>query len=800
MKYQNLLKLQEGGIPVPRFFALPWTILNLDPEWMREAGPRPGKTVGEEDRTRWLEDLRALLTRSLDASRDRISAEIESRLSGQTWAVRSSSKLEDSAEDSFAGLFQSYLHVEKKDLLDRVADCFLSLLDERVLEYCLLREIPFEELTMDVIIQEMVEADYSGILFSQNPQGILSEMVISYGRGAGEGIVSDRSDSLTLYYHIDDREFFFGPGRIPPSWSEEDLLSEEVLQQLVGLAGKIERIMGRPGQDIEFSLQGGELFILQSRPISSLKGREILLFDNSNLVESYPGLTLPLSVSFAKLAYTGVFTALARRIWKNRSMIEDHREILENMVAPINGAMYYRLDNWYRLLQLLPFSKRIIPLWQEMLGVETRDYPESDLSLPIFFRLKMQVRLIRTFFSIPGQVSGFIDQCEEIDRSFQEGFREEPSNEDLLKLFDLLREKVLAFWDITLLNDLYAFVYTGLAKRKAGSEDSKREISGIQTMESMKPLRALIDLVETYLLKRDIQDLAYLSARNRYIERYGDRTLEELKLETESFRTDSGLLDRQVIGMAADPERLEAMKDIFRSRETAFRTLATKRGFFAKRAIRGIENRELFRLRRTWVYGMARSIFRKIADRLVGEGKLADPEDIFYLEIDEISLLVKDDLDRAETARRISRRRSLYRAYAGYPVVSRHQMFPEAVASFIRYRLPETGEEGAWLKGVASSSGRVRARAVVINDPRLDLEVRGQIIVTEMTDPGWVFLLASAKGIIAERGSLLSHTAIISRELKIPAIVAVDKATRKIRTGDLLEMDGATGEIRKIEE
>ena len=64
-----------------------------------------------------------------------------------------------------------------------------------------------------------------------------------------------------------------------------------------------------------------------------------------------------------------------------------------------------------------------------------------------------------------------------------------------------------------------------------------------------------------------------------------------------------------------------------------------------------------------------------------------------------------------------------------------------------------------------------------------------------MTDPGWVFLLASAKGVISEKGSLLSHTAIISRELNIPSVVGVDRLTETVKTGDLIRMDGGTGKI-----
>ncbi len=100
------------------------------------------------------------------------------------------------------------------------------------------------------------------------------------------------------------------------------------------------------------------------------------------------------------------------------------------------------------------------------------------------------------------------------------------------------------------------------------------------------------------------------------------------------------------------------------------------------------------------------------------------------------------------------------------------------------------------LEGIPSSSGKVEGYALVIKDVTKKYDVKDKILITKMTDPGWVFLLASAKGIISEKGSLLSHTAIISRELKIPSIVGVEDATNCIKTGDYIKLDAYTGKIK----
>ena len=102
------------------------------------------------------------------------------------------------------------------------------------------------------------------------------------------------------------------------------------------------------------------------------------------------------------------------------------------------------------------------------------------------------------------------------------------------------------------------------------------------------------------------------------------------------------------------------------------------------------------------------------------------------------------------------------------------------------------------LQGIPCSNGTVRGKALVIRNVNEARHVDNQILITPMTDPGWVFLLATAKGVISEKGSLLSHTAIISRELKIPSIVGVEHLMDTIKTGDEIEMDGTTGMIQII--
>lgn len=101
--------------------------------------------------------------------------------------------------------------------------------------------------------------------------------------------------------------------------------------------------------------------------------------------------------------------------------------------------------------------------------------------------------------------------------------------------------------------------------------------------------------------------------------------------------------------------------------------------------------------------------------------------------------------------------------------------------------------------GTGISKGIVEGKALVVLEPDIGLEVDGNILITRMTDPGWIFLMSKAKGLISEKGSILSHTAIIGRELGIPMIIKVTEATRKIKSENVIRIDGSKGTVTFLE-
>lgn len=700
------------------------------------------------------------------------------------FSVRSACNIEDSASSSFAGQFDTFLNVSAADVPKKVEQVFDSADSESIAAYASSMNIPASDIKMNVIVQEMVDADISGVIFTANPQGILNETVIVAGRGAGQGVVTTDSDSVTYYWNRTDKVFFYE--------GSEDILKEDLALKIAELSESVTGVLGDL-LDIEFAVKDGEIFILQARDITTLNADDPVVLDNSNIVESYPGLSLPLTISFVDMVYSGVFRGLAYRVLKNRKELAKREDVISNMTGHANGRIYYKISNWYTVIKFLPFSKKIIPLWQEMLGVKTKTYDDGDLKLNPFVRIGTYFNSFAELTSAPRKMRRLNTSFTEVNEDFYKNFREDLTPAELIKMFGGVKEKLLKNWDVTLLNDMYAFIYTGLLKSRLKKKYHLDEgrinslISGITDIESMKPVKALIKLAS-----EDGSE----EKKREYIELYGDRNLEELKLESRTFRSNPELLDKRIEELKEDPARLAAVQERFAKehKEDMPRDILTD--ICLKRCCKGIANREISRLNRSRIYGIVRLIIDTMAKQYKMSGYIANEEDIYMLTLDEVFALAEEAKDMKEI---VDERKARYDAFKVLPAYSRlifaDKEFDRTVISIGTFDREKSSDV---LQGVPCSAGIAEAEALVIKDVKDAKDVKGKILVAKMTDPGWVFLLASASGIISEKGSLLSHTAIISRELGIPAVVGVNEATDLIRSGDIIRIDGTTGKIETV--
>lgn len=684
-----------------------------------------------------------------------------------TYAVRSSFGAEDSINSSFAGQFDTLLNVKKEDLKKAVETVLNSVKNKNVSTYSELKNISVGD-SGCVIVQEMIDADLSGVIFTANPMGVLNETVVVVGKGLGCNVVEDKIDTTTYYYNQDDDLYYSEKHGNSPE------IKEHLLVQLIEMAKKIKCTLGYE-VDIEYALKDEKVYILQARPITTLDFSCPIILDNSNIVESYPGVSLPLTQDFVKSIYHDIFYNCVLRITEDKELVDGMDVYLQDMVDIANWRIYYRISNWYAVLKLLPMSSKIIPMWQKMLGVSNTSVSAPDVKV----NAKTKRKIIRSFINYlrktPELMSDLNERFANRLPEYRKTILESNTREELLNVYETIKKEILSDWDITLINDMYTFIYTALAGNK-----NKAVLANIKNLESMKPVYGINELVKI-AQSEGLSSESYVNSAVEYIKTYGDRCLNELKLETHTYRTHPELLHECVKSkMDSDVVKLQRGPEI------------TNKNPFVKRAKQGIMNREVSRMSRSRIFGLSREIFSKIGQDLFDARQIESKEDVFYLHIDEL-------LDRETNFRKLVKKRKCQeQMYQNTPAYSRLVFTERIIDKHIRSARNGILHQSDEFFGIATSTGKVTGEVLVIDIPNDTIDTTGKILVTKSTDPGWVFLIQNAIGIIAEKGSLLSHTAIISRELHKPAVVNVKDCTKLLKTGDVIELDAYTGVIKKI--
>ena len=216
-----------------------------------------------------------------------------------------------------------------------------------------------------------------------------------------------------------------------------------------------------------------------------------------------------------------------------------------------------------------------------------------------------------------------------------------------------------------------------------------------------------------------------------------------------------------------------------------------------------VRSRENLRFERTRLFGRVRSILRELGKRLHADGQLESADDIFYLELGEVLATWEATGTILKLGDLAAQRRAEFAIYQNetpppdrfetHGPVHRYTVFEET------RKQEEAAGSTDGIKGIGACPGKVTGRVRVVLDPRGARLEPGEILVALQTDPGWVVLFPAASGLLVERGSLLSHSAIVSRELRLPCIVSLPRITTTLKTGDLVEMDGSTGSVRILE-
>jgi len=756
---------------------------------------------------------------------DALKKTIASELKTDCYSVRSSVLFEDGEKASFAGLFHTSLNVKAHDLEQAIIDCIKAVYHPNVLQYSLLHGINPAENPVSLIVQDMVDASVSGICFSMDASGNFNDMMISGGLGSGEGVVSNHTD--TSSYLIDRQN-----QNISVAHGLPEVLTQEQLRDLYTQGMAIEKLFAFP-QDIEFSYDNeNKLYILQSRPITTIDIRNLKILDNTNIVESYPGITLPLSFTFARNGYQQVFTAAARLFSVSEKNISILEPKLSSMIAHIEGRVYYNLHNWYSLMQMVIADENALKAWETLIGIKSAK--KSTFSFSVIKKIKTTCNSLILFIRYPKIVKVFYQKFQseygDLRQYANQLYENKPTPKEVFLTYEHAAAKLFKNWAATLLNDFFTFRFFDALKRMIqsykipDSENLSNDLlCGIPGVESERPILELLrmkafiqaDELLSLLFKKDSSEIAHLihsgyhpafkSMVDTYIQLYGDRTLEELKLESPNFRMNTtgiyDLLKSQLKNVNTAESFIARQDDIrqqaeqkIRSKLKPFSPKTILFNYVLKHAKESIKNRENMRLRRAMSYGAVKEMFFYLG-HCMQENKIIDEAmDVFYLHIEELRAWCFGDhvLDFKSI---IAERKQSYKTYKDLKLPDR-----------IVYNelLPSLANKGSMIhqdgvmQGTGISRGLLTAEALVMHQPDLSADADGKILVTRITDPAWVFLMARAGGIITEKGSPLSHTAIVGRELGIPVIIGVNNATTLIKNGEMIRMNGDTGLLETV--
>jgi rifampicin phosphotransferase len=880
-KARNLACMSRSGLPVPRWLVLTTVFFE---KFMEEnikkidsllSGCSRKNMDSVSDKILSLINITAFTPKQKKEVIDSLSRAFGKDMP-DFFSVRSSAVDEDSKRFSFAGQLESFLYVRPDEsLFESVRRCFASAYSGRVMAYRISQGLPVSGARPAVIIQEMVFGDVSGVMFTGNPlNNDTDQILINSAYGIGEGIVSGELDAdswviaeddsivrETIAYKTEKITFDSGKGSgskkvgVPAGLTGSKSISPEQVTELAALGRKVEGIFGNVPQDIEWCMKDGRIHILQSRPVTTLshvdKSKPKTVLDNSNIIESFPGVTSPLTFSFASVNYETVYRQFFRLLGVPESRINSFSEIFRTLLCYIDGRIYYNLNSWHRALQLLPGYSINSEFMDKMMGVKHASRFSSGEGISRARLIFLEMPLL--FYSASRLLLNF-KRIDEISRRFIKDFYTETApymdekfenfnNLDILRLYDNFQDNVLNRWKAPIVNDFYTMVYFGTLGKmvaKLDIPDAKSLqndlLCGQGEIESTKPTREMIRMSnwirtapELAALFRDktedelmglilgTEDERYseISRRIReYISEYGFRCMFELKLEEPSLKEDPRFLftalKNYLKKVAVDLDRMEsnekeikanAEKKVF-SRLSPFKRLLFT--YVLNTARKAIRNREELRFMRTKMFGICRSMFNRIGINLYGQGIIGEAKDVYFLHIDEIRQLVEGrSVIEGIVKDIILLRKHEFEVQQSKESIERMYFFGEMQDRCFVEILTENDmefqqdESGRSFKGVPCSPGEVTAEAKIVLSPH-DANLNGEIMVAKRTDPGWVPLFPSVSGIIIERGSVLSHSAVVAREMGIPTIVGLRGITKKIENGEKIRMNGATGVIHRI--
>lgn len=778
------------------------------------------------------------------------------------YAVRSSATAEDLPTASFAGQQDTYLNIHgEENLLEAVRNCWVSLFTDRAILYRAQNKFPHRQVQLSVVVQRMVMPEVSGILFTADPISGHREIIsidASYGLGEAlvAGLVSadlykvDKRDWRIVETNIADKRLAIWPKPEGGTYQEElgdelagaQVLNEEQITALAKISGKIEAHYRKP-QDIEWAIEGEEIYIVQSRPITAL-------FPVPSPPPQENLLHLYMSFSHAQVM-TDPMSPMGISIWKllfpfGRYHGEDYNPYLASaagrMYADISPLLFAKIPR-----RILP---RVLTAADEIIAKTVGEFVQREEFLAaakistdkasahgagkiLAGVIRKGLKLVwidkpeGSTKKLNNHIQKVIADIRNRMTAIESGLpRIKQARTELTTLFmssamnfvpyvmggvmsKVLLERILGEQSqsedmFAVLRGLEGNVTTDMDLEVGDLADAARKTPAlVKAMNNQTP-QEVLKIFETLA-----GGTPFETALEEFMNKYGMRGTSEIDIARPRWNDDPTFILQVVAGTLqhheAGAHRKQHQGLVVEGKKAGERLAKNaKRGLFGavrsrlvKRLVRVFRNampvREHPKFMLIQAFQVVREVLLETGEGMVKAGRIDNVEDIWMLEFHE----VEEALERPDMNIKalIQQRKEEQERYWGITPPRVITSDGEIITTTItREDLPE----GA-LAGSPVSAGVIEGIARVITDPTQEMLNPGEILVAPFTDPGWTPLFINAAGLVMEVGGLMTHGSVVAREYGIPAVVGVIDAVKEIQTGQKIRVDGTNGYVEFLD-
>ncbi len=798
-KGARLAMMYQAGFPVPEAIIVPTTV------WSSLAG----RTTASGQ----------VLSLSLPPEFSASLLQAVRRLKSAKLAVRSSAVGEDGYEHSLAGQLVTFLNVLPQDVPGKILECWAAGFSDSVQAYRR-RGLLESRDAVAVIIQRQVDADMAGVAFTIDPvRRSADNLLIEWVPGLGDRLVDGRLDPHRC--RIDRKT-----GQI----LEQDAACPAYICAAVhrwGLAA--ENMMSFPA-DMEWAAAGGKFYVLQARPVTGISDGQSVAWTDVNLAENFPHPITPLAWSLVRRFYSAYMRSILPVFgWQAH---KSNRGIVDNLIGLQGQRIYYCIDNWYAVLQSFPFSRWLTRFLDQYIGQYVAYRPPTPADVMAgagtWRRWLAWATFLPRMLAVVCNAADKMARLEKRFASFQAHWRRQdlqglPAGELATLLeqrFDLVKNN----WAAAAMADLLVMIFPGLlgilaerwldttAARATADLLAGQDVTSIQPAVLIWQMARLVqshpelaELLRQGQYKRLETALPPKGRRllDEFMDRFGSRCFLDCMVVMPTFRQQPAMFWNLVAQYAnsstQDPflvlktTRLRAAKARRRIMDRLGPLRRMIMGMIIDRAGLAVQLRERGRLLQSFLFGEMRPVILALGHKMTALGLMAEAGDVFYLRLSEILDIMEGAYPLPETlVETIALRKKAFSQWE-------HQRPPE-------FFLARKGEpwhlrdgrhfatDAKTLAGTPISPGKTTATARVIVDPGQGHLLRqGEVLVTYATDPGWTPLFTLAGALILERGGVLSHGAIVAREFGIPAVAGIESACGRIRSGQIVTVDGNTG-------